>query len=125
MQSLLPIAPMRPMAEPTTAERAFIMERTMAVRLTGIMIPGGPMAHGAATLLGTMARAAPEGGAEAPLHGIMDQGISVVTAVVRLRGVGAQAAQPDGGAARPLGAAAPGRSTAPSVARVHGDGEGS
>jgi hypothetical protein len=124
MQSLrcLPMAPMRPMAEPTTAERAFIMERIMVVRPTGIMIRGAPMAHGAATPLGTMAREAPEGGAEAPLHGIMDRGVSAVTAVARPRGVAAPAAQPAGGGEQPRGVAALAPSTGLSAARAHGDG---
>jgi len=125
MQSLrrLPTAPTRPMAEPTTAERAFIMELTMAVRPTGMMVPGVPMARGVATPDGTMAREAPEDGAEAPLHGMMDRGVSVVSAVARLPGAVAPAAQRDGGAARPLGAAVPAPSTGRLVARALGDGD--
>jgi hypothetical protein len=82
------------------AERASIMAPTMVV-VTGVL-----MARGEATLPGTMAPDTPEDGAEAPLHGMMDRGISAVTAVARLRG-----------------AAAPAPSTGLTVARAHGDGD--
>ena len=70
------------------------------------MVTGVLMARGEATLPGTMAPDTPEDGAEAPLHGMMDRGISAVTAVARLRG-----------------AAAPAPSTGLTVARAHGDGD--
>jgi hypothetical protein len=125
MQSLrrLPTAPTRPMAEPTTAERVFIMELTMVVRPTGMMASGVRTARGVATPDGTMAREAPEDGAEAPRHGMMDRGVSVVSAADQLPGAVALAAQRGGGAARPPGAAAPAPSMGLSVARAHGDGD--
>jgi hypothetical protein len=98
------------------AERASIMAPTMVV-VTGVL-----MARGEATLPGTMAPDTPEDGAEAPLHGMMDRGISAVTAVARLRGAVAPAARRDGEAARPRGAAAPAPTTGLSVARAHGEG---
>jgi hypothetical protein len=130
----LPMAPTRPMAEPTTAEWACIVVPTTAegafigvpiivVRPIGMMVPGMPMARGAAQPVGTTAREAREDGGEAPLPGIMDRGVSAVSAVARLRGVVAPAAQRDGGAARPHGAAVPAPSMELAVARFHGDGE--
>lgn len=107
MRTIPTTAPTRPMVEPITAERASIMAPTMVVvRPTGTMVTGVLMARGEATLPGTMARDTPEDGAEAPLHGMMDRGISAVTAVARLRG-----------------AAAPAPSTGLTVARAHGDGD--
>lgn len=95
------------MVEPITAERASIMAPTMVVvRHTGTMVTGVLMARGEATLPGTMAPDTPEDGAEAPLHGMMDRGISAVTAVARLRG-----------------AAAPAPSMEHMVARAHGGGD--
>ena len=86
------------MVEPITAERASIMAPTMVVvRPTGTMVTGVLMARGEATLPGTMAPDTPEDGAEAPLHGMMDRGISAVTAVARLRGAVAPAARRGGG----------------------------
>ena len=99
MRTIPTTAPTRPMVEPITAERASIMAPTMVV--TGVL-----MARGEATLPGTMAPDTPEDGAEARLHGMMDRGISAVTAVARLRG-----------------AAAPAPSTGLTVARAHGDGD--
>jgi hypothetical protein len=106
MQSLrrLPTAPTRPMAEPTTAERAFIMEPTMVVRPTGMMASGVRTARGVATPDGTMARDTPEDGAEAPLHGMMVRGMSAAFEV-----------------ARPRGAVAPVPSMGLLAARAHGD----
>lgn len=107
MRTIPTTAPTRPMVEPITAERASIMAPTMVVvRPTGTMVTGVLMARGEATLPGTMARDTPEDGAEAPLHGMMDRGISAVTAVVR-----------------PRGAAVPAPTTALSVARARGDGD--
>ena len=107
MRTIPTTAPTRPMVEPITAERASIMAPTMVVvRPTGTMVTGVLMARGEATLPGTMARDTPEDGAEAPPHGMMDRGISAVTAVARLRG-----------------AAAPAPSTGLTVARAHGDGD--
>jgi hypothetical protein len=76
----LPMAPTRPMAEPTTAEWACIVVPTTAewafigvpiivVRPIGMMVPGMPMARGAAQPVGTTAREAREDGGEAPLLG--------------------------------------------------------
>ena len=107
MRTVPPTAPTRPMVEPITAERASIMAPTMVVvRPTGTMAPDTP-----------------EDGAEAPLHGMMDRGISAVTAVARLRGAAAPAARPDGEEARLPGAAAPAPSTGLTVAPAHGDGD--
>ena len=55
------------------AERASIMAPTMVVQPTGTMVPGAPTVREVATLLGTMAREAPEDGAEALPHGITDR----------------------------------------------------
>jgi len=124
MRTIPTTAPTRPMVEPITAERASIMAPTLVVdRPTGTMVTGVLMARGEATLPGTMAPDTPEDGAEAPLHGMMDRGISAVTVVARLRGAAAPAARRDGGAAQPLGAAAPAPSTGLTVARAHGDGD--
>jgi hypothetical protein len=123
MQSLrrLPTAPTRPMAEPTTAERAFIMELTMVVRPTGMMASGVRTARGVATPDGTMARDTPEDGAEAPLHGMMVRGMSAAFEVARPRGAVAPAPQRDGGAERLHGAVAPVPSMGLLAARAHGD----
>lgn len=123
MRSDPPTAPTRPMVELTMAERASIMAPTMVVQPTGTMVPGAPTVREVATLLGTMAREAPEDGAEALPHGITDRGVSAVTAADQLRGAVALAAQRGGGAARPPGAAAPAPSMGLSVARAHGDGD--
>jgi hypothetical protein len=124
MRTIPTTAPTRPMVEPITAERASIMAPTMvAVRPTGTMVTGVRTVRGAATPAGTMARDTPEDGAEAPLHGMMDRGISAVTAVARLRGAAAPAARPGGEEAPPPGAAAPAPSTGLTVARAHGDGD--
>ncbi len=119
----LPTAPTRPMAEPTTAERACIGVPIIVVRPIGMKVPGVPMASGAPQSLGATAREAPRDGGEAPLPGIMDRGVSAASAAARLRGVVAPAAQRDGGAARPHGAAVPAPSMELAVAPFHGDGE--
>jgi hypothetical protein len=106
------------------AERASIMAPTMVVvRPTGTMVTGVLMARGEATLPGTMAREAPEDGAEAPLHGMMDRGISAVTAAARLPGAVAPAAQRGGGAALLHGGVAPVPSMEHLVAQAHGGGD--
>ena len=84
-------------------ERASILERIMAVQHTGIVAPGTPMALGADRPRGTTAREAPQVGAGAGLHGIMDQEVPAVSEAGRPRGVAAPGAPPDGGRRSRLG----------------------
>jgi hypothetical protein len=103
------------MVVPIMGEWAFIVEPITVVRVTG-------MAPGVATERGTMARVAPQVGAGALLHGIMDQEVPAVSGEVRPRGAAAPGTQPDGEAARSTGVAAPALFMELTVAR--GDGEG-
>lgn len=95
----------RSMTAPTTGEPVSTAEPIMVVRLTGIAVPGTPMARGAARQPGTMARVAPQDGVVAALHGTMDREISAVSEAAPPRGVAARGAQGDGEAARSPGAA--------------------
>jgi hypothetical protein len=100
----LAMALTRPMNAPTMGEPVSIMESIMVVRLTGIAVPGTPMARGAARQPGTMARVAPQDGVVAALHGTMDREISAVSEAAPPRGVAVRGAQGDGEAARSPGA---------------------
>jgi hypothetical protein len=99
------MALMRLMVVPIMGEWASIVEPIMAVQLTGMVVQGTPMARVADRQPGTMARAALQVGAGAPLRGIMDREAPAVSEAARPRGVAAPGARPDGEAARSLGAA--------------------
>ena len=100
------MALMRPMVVPIMGEWASIVEPIMAVQLTGMVVQGTPMARVAARQPGTMALAALQVGAGAPLRGIMDREAPAVSEAGRPRGVAAPGARLDGEAARSPGAAA-------------------
>ena len=99
------MALMRPMVVPIMGEWASIVEPIMAVQATGMVVRGTPTARVAARQPGTMARAALQVGAGAPLRGIMDREAPAVSEAARPRGVAAPGARPDGEAARSPGAA--------------------
>ena len=99
------MALMRPMVVPIMGEWASIVEPIMAIQLTGMVVQGTPMARVAARQPGTMALAALQVGAGAPLRGIMDREAPAVSEAGRPRGVAAPGARLDGEAARSPGAA--------------------
>jgi hypothetical protein len=86
-------------------EWASIVEHITAILLTGMVVPDTPMERAAVRQPGTMARAAPQVGAEAPPRGIMDREAPAVSVAARPRGVEALEARPDGEAARSPGVA--------------------
>jgi hypothetical protein len=99
------MALMRPMVVPIMGEWASIVEPIMAVQVTGMVVQGTPMARVAARQPGTMALAALQVGAGAPLRGIMDREAPAVSEAAQPRGAAALGARPDGEAARSPGAA--------------------
>jgi hypothetical protein len=103
-RSLRAMALMRPMVAPIM-EWASIVEHIMVIPLTGMVVPDTPMERAAVRQPGTMARAAPQVGAEAPPRGIMDRETPAVSEAARPRGAAAPGARPDGEAARSPGAA--------------------